>query len=102
MRGLLGDLRRMTFQFCDEHDVTCCTWKFIKHYHFQCKYNHDPIIAYYCEDKFVCPNIEQVEKYIAYVAAHEIDSLIDKYVAISHESRVMKGNSFIILQHCKK
>jgi hypothetical protein len=102
MRRLLGDLRRMAFQFCDEHDVTCCTRKFIKHCHFQCQYNPDPIIACYCEDKILCPDIEQVEKYIAYVAAHEIDSLIDKYIAISHEARVMKGNSSIILQYCKK
>jgi hypothetical protein len=36
------------------------------------------------------------------VAAHEIDSLIDRYVAISHEARVMKGHSSIILQLCKK
>jgi hypothetical protein len=102
MRRLLEDLRRMTVQFCDEHDVTCCTRKFMNHCHFQCKYNPDPIIAYYYEDTLQCPDIEQVEKYIAYVAAHEIDSLIDKYVAISHEACVMKGHSSIILQLCKK
>jgi hypothetical protein len=102
MHRLLEDLRRMAVQFCESHDVTCCTRKFIKHCHFQCKYNSDPIIACYYEDKFLYPNIEQVEKYIAYVAAHEIDSLIDKYVAISHEARVIKGHSSIILQLCKK
>jgi hypothetical protein len=77
-------------------------YKFIKHYHFQCKYNPDPIIACYHEATFQCPDIEKVEKYIAYVAAHEIDSLIDKYVAISHEARVIKEHTSIILQLCKK
>jgi hypothetical protein len=91
----------MANQFCDEHDVTCCNRKFMNHCHFQCKYNPNPIISCYSEDKYVCPDIEQVEKYIAYVAAHEIDSLIDKYVAISHEAHVMKGHSSIILQLCK-
>jgi hypothetical protein len=77
-------------------------YKFIKHCHFQCKYNPDPIIACYHEATFQCPDIEKVEKYIAYVAAHEIDSLIDKYVAISHEARVIKEHTSIILQLCKK
>jgi hypothetical protein len=35
MRRLLGDLRRMAIQFCESHDETCCTRKFMKHYHFQ-------------------------------------------------------------------
>jgi hypothetical protein len=86
MRRLLEDLRRMAIQFCDEHDVSCRSRKIINHYHFQCKYNPDPIISCYHEDTFQCPNIEQVEKYIACIAAHQIDSLIDKYVAISHEA----------------
>jgi hypothetical protein len=97
MCRLLEDLRRMAVQFCESHDESCCTRKLIKHSHFQCKYNSDPIIACYFEDKFLCPDLEQVDKYIAYVVAHEIDSLIDKYVAISHEARVMKEHSSIIL-----
>jgi hypothetical protein len=102
MRRLLGDLRRMDIQFCDEYGETCCERRIVNHCHFQCKYNPDPIIPCYFEDKYVCPDIEQVEKYIAYVAAHEIDALIDKYVAISHEARVIKPHSSIILQLCKK
>jgi hypothetical protein len=97
MHRLLEDLRRMVVQFFESHDETCCIRKFIKHCHFQCKYNPDPIIACYHEATFQCPDIEQVEKYNAYVAAHEIDSLINKYVAISHEACVMKGHGFIIL-----
>jgi hypothetical protein len=102
MHRLLGDLRIMVVQFCESHDETCCTRKLIKHYHFQCKYNSDPIIACYHEATFQCSDIEQVENYIAYVAAHEIDSLVDKYVAIFHEARAMKVHSSIILQFCKK
>jgi hypothetical protein len=102
MRRLLEDLRRMAVQFCESHDVTCCTIKFIKHSHFQCKYNSDPIISCYYEDTFLCLDIEQVEKYISYVAAHKIDSLIDKYVVMSHEVLVMKGHSSSILQLYKK
>jgi hypothetical protein len=57
MHKLLQDLRRMAVQFCDEHDVTCCTRKFIKHWHFECKYNPNPIIACYHEATFQCPDI---------------------------------------------
>ena len=53
-------------------------------------------------NKFSCPDIEQLEKYITYIAAHEIDFLIDNFFATSHEARVMKGHISIILQLCKK
>jgi hypothetical protein len=101
MCRLLDDLRRMAIQFCDEHDVTCCDRRIVNHCNFQCIYNSDSIISCYSEDKYECPDIEQVEKYVAYVAAHKIDTLINKYVAISHKARVMKGHSSIILQLCK-
>jgi hypothetical protein len=87
MRRLLEDLRRMAIQFCDEHDVSCCSRKIVNHYHFQCKYNPDPIIFCYHEDTFKCPDIEQVEKYIAYVAAHEIDSLIYYIIKTTNNQR---------------
>ena len=87
---LLKALHKIAIQFCELHGITCCNRRVVKHSHYQCKYNSDPIISCYREDKFSCPDIEQVEKYIAYVATHEIDFLIDKFFATSHEARVMK------------
>ena len=43
---------------------------------------------------------KQVEEYVAYVAAHELDSLINENFDTSHEARVMKGHISIILQIC--
>ena len=102
MLELLEHLNDMAIEFCELHDVTCCFRKDYKHSPYQCKHNSDPLIACYRENKFSCPDIEQVEKYIAYVAAHEIDFLIDNFFATSHEARVMKGHIYIILQLCKK
>jgi hypothetical protein len=91
----------MATEFCELHDITCFTRKDYKHSHYQCKHNSDPIIACYSENKFSCPDTEQVEKYIAYVAAHEINFLIDTYFETSHEARVTKGHNSTILQLCK-
>ena len=102
MLELLEHLNDMAIEFCELHDVTCCFRKDYKHSPYQCKHNSDPLIVCYRENKFSCPDIEQVEKYIAYVAAHEIDFLIDKFFATSHEARVMKGHISILLQLCKK
>ena len=102
MGKLLEPLNKIAHQFYELHDITCCTRRFVKHSHYQCKHNSDPIIACYREDKFACPNIEQVEKYISYVGAHEIDSLINKFLETSHVARVMKGQISILLQLCKK
>ena len=102
MSKLLEALHKIAIQFCELHGITCCNRRVVKHSHYQCKYNSDPIIACYHEDKLLCPDIEQVEKYIAYVGALEIDSLIDKFLTTSHEARVMKVQISIILQLCKK
>jgi hypothetical protein len=79
MLELLEHLDDMATEFCELHDITCCTRKDYKHSHYQCKHNSDPIIVCYREIKFSCPDIEQAKKYIAYVAAHEINFLIDTY-----------------------
>ncbi len=99
---LLEHLNEIATDFCELHNITCCTKKGYKHSHYQCKHNSDPIIASYQECKFACQDIEQVEKYVAYVAAHELDSLINENFDTSYEARVMKGHISIILQICKK
>jgi hypothetical protein len=68
--------------------------------HFQCKHNSDPIIASYWKSRPLCRYIEQVEKYISYIGAHELDSLTNEKFETSHEARVMNGHLDIILQIC--
>jgi hypothetical protein len=99
MLELLEHLDDMATEFCELHDITCCTRKDYKHSHYQRKHNSDPIIACYRENKFSCPDIvEQVEKYIDYVAVHGVIFLIDTYFETSHEARVMKGHISTTLQ----
>jgi hypothetical protein len=99
MLELLEHLDDMATEFCELHDITCCTRKDYKHSHYQRKHNSDPIIACYRENKFSCPDIvEQVEKYIDYVAVHGVNFLIDTYFETSHEARVMKGHISTTLQ----
>ena len=100
MYELLSHLNHIAVDFCELHDITCCTREVYKHSHYQCKHNSDPIIASYQNSKILCHDIEQVEKYIAYIAAHEIDSLINEKLETSHNAQVMKGHISIILQLC--
>jgi hypothetical protein len=100
MDELLKHLNNIAIDFCELHDVTCCTRKVYKHSHYQCEHNSDPIIASYQECRLTCHDIEQVEKYIAYIAAHELDSLINEKLETSHEARIMKGHISILLQLC--
>jgi hypothetical protein len=98
MHELLIHIKHFAIDLCELHDVTCCTGECYKHSHFQCKHNSDPIIASYWKSRPLCHDIEQVEKYIAYIGAHELDSLINEKIVTSHEARVMKGHLDIILQ----
>jgi hypothetical protein len=47
MDELLRHLNHLAVDFCELHDVTCCTRECYKHSHYQCKQNSDPIIASY-------------------------------------------------------
>jgi hypothetical protein len=63
--------------------VTCCTRECYKHSHYQWKHKSDPMIAYYFKSRLLCHDIEQLEKYIAYIRAHDLDSLINKKLETS-------------------
>jgi hypothetical protein len=78
MDKFLRHIKHFVIDFYELHDVTCCTREGYKHSHFQCKHNSDPIIASYWKSRPLCHDIEQVEKYIAYIGAHELDSLINE------------------------
>ena len=87
---LLEHLNEFATEFCELYDTTCCTREDYKHLHYQCKHNSDHIISAYTRCKFACQDIKQVEEYVAYVAAHELDSLVNEKFDTSHEARVMK------------
>ena len=45
MHELLSHLNRIVVDFCELHDITCCSREVYKHSKYQCKHNSDPIIA---------------------------------------------------------
>jgi hypothetical protein len=91
MHELLRHIKHLVVDFCELHDVTCCTRECYKHSHFQCKDSSDPIIDSYWKSRPLYHDIEKVEKYIAYIGAHELDSLINEKFETSHEARIRKG-----------
>jgi hypothetical protein len=97
MDELLRHINHLAVVFCELRDVTCCTRECYKHSHSQCKHNSDPIIASYWKSRPLFHDIEHVEKYIAYIGANELDSLINENFETSHEARVMKGHMDYIL-----
>jgi hypothetical protein len=48
----------------------------------------------------LCHDIEQVDKYISYIGAHELDPLINENFETIHEAGIMKGHLVVILQTC--
>jgi hypothetical protein len=100
MDELLRHIKHFSVEFCELHDMTCYSRECYKHSHFQCKHNSDPIITSYWKSRPLCHDIEQVEKYIAYIGSLELDSLINEKFETSHETRIMKGHLDVILQIC--
>jgi hypothetical protein len=48
----------------------------------------------------LCHDIEQVDKYISYIGAHELDPLINEKFETIHKAGIMKGHLVVILQIC--
>jgi hypothetical protein len=60
MDELVRYIKHLVVDFCELHDVTCCTRECYKHSHFQCKHISDPIIASYWKSRPLCHDIEHV------------------------------------------
>ena len=101
VQSLLEHLNHMALDLCMLHGVNCCTKNYPPHFKFQCKHNSDPIISFYQEHKLLLLDfIGEVEQYVAYVAAHEIDYMINEISKTSYVANEMKGHNSIIPKLC--
>ena len=60
---------------CLRHDYTCCSRMKAPHLPFSCKFNVNKTLASYANGIYDYYDVEQIEEFIAFKGAYEIESL---------------------------
>ena len=69
------------------------------HLPFSWKFNEYETLASYANGRYDYYDVEQIEEFVAFKAAYEIESLFEKYEAFDDDG-VYRPENFAILRYC--
>ena len=85
-------------ELCLRYDFTCCSRMNAPHLPFSCKFNDNKTLASYANGIYDYYDVEQIEEFVAFKGAYEIESLFEKYEAFDDD--VYRPENFAILKYC--
>ena len=91
-------LRWYARDLCLRYDITCCSRMKAPHLPFSCKFNDNETLASYANGIYDYYDVEQIEEFVAFKAAYEIESLFEKYEAFDDD--VYRPENLAILRYC--
>ena len=68
------------------------------HLPFSCKFNDNETLASYANGIYDYYDVEQIEEFVAFKAAYEIEYLFEKYEALDDD--VYRPENYAILRYC--
>ena len=66
-------------QVCLSYDYTCCSRMKAPHLPFSCKFNDNKTLASYANGIYDYYDVEQIEEFVAFKGAYEIESFFEEY-----------------------
>src|SRR3954470_20211688 len=66
-------------QLCSEYDYTCCSRMNAPHLPFSCKFNDNETLASYARGIYDYYDVEQIEEFVAFMRAYEIESMFKEF-----------------------
>ena len=85
-------------QLCLRYDYTCCSKVKAPHLPFSCECNDNETLASYANGIYDYFDVEQIEEFVAFKGAYEIESLFEKHEA--HDDDVYRPENLAILKYC--
>ena len=70
-------LHRYAWNLCRRYDYTCCSRMKAPHLPFSCKFNDNETLASYANGIYYYYDVEQIEKFVVFKGAYEIESLFE-------------------------
>ena len=86
------------WNLCLRYDITCCSRMEAPHLPFSCKFNDNETLAYYANGIYDYYDVKQIEEFVAFKAAYEIEYLFEKYEALDDD--VYRPENLAILRYC--
>ena len=71
-------LKWYAWELCSRYDITCCSRMKEKHLPFSCKFNANETLASYANGIYDYYDVEQIEEFVAFMGAYEIEALFKK------------------------
>ena len=85
---------------CLRHDYTCCSRIKFPHLPFSCKFNDNKTLASYANGIYDYYDVEQIEEFVAFMGAYEIESMFKEFE--DFDDSVYRPKLFAILKYCMK
>ena len=85
-------------QLCLRYDYTCCSRMKSPHLPFSCKFNDNETLASYANGIYDYYDVEQIEEFVAFMGAYEIESLFEKFE--DFDDSVYRPQNLAILKYC--
>ena len=91
-------LQWCAWNLCLRYDYTCCSKMKAPHLPFSCKFNDNETLASYANGVYDYYDVEQIEEFVAFNAAYEIESLFEKHE--NYDDVVYRSENYAILKYC--
>ena len=78
MRGVLKKLDLIAKKILKRHDINCCSEQDTTHLKFQCGFSKEALIVNYHWNNYIHLGFEEVEQFVLFMGASEIESLMSK------------------------
>ena len=91
-------LQWYAWNLCLRYDYTCCSRMKAPHLPFSCRFNYDKTLASYANGIYDYYDVEQIEEFIAFMGAWEIESLFKEFE--DFDDLVYRPANLAILKYC--
>ena len=68
------------------------------HLSFQCEFNDNETLASYANDVYDYYDVEQIDEFVTFKRAYEIESLFEKYK--NYDDALYRSENYVILKYC--
>ena len=85
-------------ELCLRYDYTCCSRMKAPHLPFSCKFNDNETLASYANGIYDYYDVEQIEEFVAFMGAYEIESLFKE--CENFDDSVYRPENLAILKYC--
>jgi hypothetical protein len=91
-------LRWYAWNMCSMYDYTCFSKMEAPHLPFQCEFKDNETLASYANGVYDYYDMEQIEEFVAFKGAYEIESLFENYEDC--DDGLYRSENYAILKYC--